>query len=84
MEGRRTEVPSTRPLCGLCSPAPVTLWLNVAYLVNALMCLYGFQGDRDPGWWLTLAGSSALAARCVLIVVQAAQQPASFHKVSAA
>jgi hypothetical protein len=39
--------------------------MEAAYLVNAALCLLGFVGEREVGWYVTLAASPAFAAHVV-------------------
>lgn len=36
--------------------------MEAAFLVNAALCLLGFAGEREIGWYVTLAVSAAFAA----------------------
>lgn len=39
--------------------------MEAAFLVNAALCLLGFAGEREIGWYVTLAVSAAFAAHVV-------------------
>ena len=39
--------------------------MEAAFLVNAALCLLGFAGEREIGWYVTLAVSAAFAAHAV-------------------
>jgi len=36
--------------------------MEAAFLVNAALCLLAFAGEREIGWYVTLAVSAAFAA----------------------
>lgn len=49
------------------APEAIAL-MEVAYLVNAVLCLLAFAGEFDLGGWISLVVSAAYAAHAIVVV----------------